>query len=252
MWVSFRGPPAAVEAPRGLPPHRSVHTFGLWLWGPDGSRHVGPRAATTPARRGRGVRFDSAAASLLPCRLRLSSDGASERASGGYKSSPPLAHSRRPTQTSPLPPHRRLIRHRSFVRSCTHSLSLPPVACASAIWFWDRRRGHRRRRRRRQRQSEKSERSLFLGGGGGGSRWPGGGGNPFLGRCRRDRSGIGELFLGGERGQSSGDAQPDPTQLKPNQPTHPRAARVEEGGRRRRRWSRGWQGACRRRRPRGG
>lgn len=123
MWVSFRGPPVAVEAPRGLPPHRSVHTFGLWLWGPDGSRHVGPRAATTPARRGRGVRFDSAAASLLPCRLRLSSDGASERASGGYKSSPPLAHSRRPTQTSPLPPHRRLIRHRSFVRALILSLS---------------------------------------------------------------------------------------------------------------------------------
>lgn len=125
MWVSFRGPPAAVEAPRGLPPHRSVHTFGLWLWGPDGSRHVGPRAATTPARRGRGVRFDSAAASLLPCRLRLSSDGASERASGGYKSSPPLAHSRRPTQTSPPPPHRRLIRHRSFVRALILSLFHP-------------------------------------------------------------------------------------------------------------------------------
>lgn len=71
--VSFSGSPAATVAPRGLTLCRRPHVcLEEAVWDPVVPRHVGPCAATTPARRGlaRDVSVDSPSRPL-PCRLRL-------------------------------------------------------------------------------------------------------------------------------------------------------------------------------------
>jgi hypothetical protein len=60
--VSFSGSPAATVAPRGLTLCRRPHVcLEEAVWDPVVPRHVGPCAATTPARRGpaRDVSVDS-------------------------------------------------------------------------------------------------------------------------------------------------------------------------------------------------
>lgn len=87
--VSFSGSPAATVAPRGLTLCRRPHVcLEEAVWDPVVPRHVGPCAATTPARRGpaRDVSVDSPLPPPPPPPRLLQATGLQLRpASDGYK-----------------------------------------------------------------------------------------------------------------------------------------------------------------------